>query len=334
MEYTQNMAVYGIGNPLIDYLCYVGDEDISSLGLFKGTMNLIDSEKRNEIIDHIKNLDIRYSCGGSCPNTMITLRSLSVETTLAGGIGRDEHGKMYKDRLDELGVKNELVENQWPTGTSIILITPDRERTMCTYLGANRYFSKENVNMESALSADIFYFTGYMWDTESQKGAIKSVLDKAKDRNMKIAFDIADPFAVGRNRSTFYSLIRDYIDIVFANSEEARYLFDNYDAYECVKNMGKLAPVAVVKNGKKGSFVSDNGNIYSIPLYGTTSPVDTTGAGDTYASGFLYGVEKGFDMKTSAEIASYLAGEIISQMGAQFSKEKTEEVKNYIEKIF
>lgn len=328
------MAVYGIGNPLIDYLCFINDEDIAALGLHKGTMNLIDEDKRLEILAYIKDKDIRYSCGGSCPNTMVTLKSLGVSTTLAGGIGFDEHGRMYSRRLEELGVGNDLVENQAPTGTSIILVTEDRERTMCTYLGANRFFDSPDVKLENARNADIFYFTGYMWDTEPQKRAIKSVLDIKKECSFKVAFDIADPFAVGRYRQTFLDIITGYADIVFANSEEARNLLDNYDAYECCKSLGKLCRTAIVKNGKKGSYVSHDGKIYQIPLYGTSNPVDTTGAGDTYAAGFLYGMEKGCGIDDSARIASFLAGEIISQLGAQFSKEKTEELIKYLNENF
>lgn len=332
--YNLGMSVYGIGNPLIDLLCFVKDEDIKNLSLFKGTMNLIDEDKREEIITYLKKKKIKYSCGGSCPNTMVTLKCLGVETYLAGGIGKDEMADMYKARLKETSVHDELVKNDSPTGTSIILITEDRERTMCTYLGANRNFDSKDVNLESVKNADIFYFTGYMFDTESQKRAIRKVLEKKKEYGFLVAFDIADPFAVGRYRQTFFDLITEYVDIVFANSEEARFLIDNYDAYECAKSIGKLCPVAAIKNGKKGSFISKNREIFEIPVYGSSKPVDTTGAGDTYAAGFLYGVEKGYSVSDSGKIASFLAGEIISQIGAQFNENKSKELRDYLEYNF
>lgn len=325
--------VYGIGNPLIDYLCSVEEKDLDILGLHKGTMLLIDPEKRAQIVEYTKNREISYSCGGSCPNTMITLCSLGIPTILAGGVGNDEHGRMYKAKLRESGVKDETVSFDAITGTSIILLTGDKERTMNTYLGANRLFDSVNVVEESAENASLFYFTGYMWDTEPQQRAVRKVLDIAKKNGIRIAFDIADPFAVGRYRQTFLSIIEEYCDIVFANSEEARYLLDNYDAYECCRTMGKLCDIAVVKNGKNGSFVSDRRRITQIPLYGTSKPVDTTGAGDTYAAGFLYGYMKGYPSEKSGRIASYLAGEIISQIGAQFSKERIEEIRKTIDDI-
>ena len=174
----------------------------------------------------------------------------------------------------------------------------------------------------------------YMWDTEAQKGAVKKALAYCKEHSIRVAFDIADPFAVGRYRQTFLSLIEEYCDIVFANSEEARFLFDNYDAYECCRSMGKLCHVAVVKNGRKGSYVCENGRIVQVPLQGSTNPVDTTGAGDTYAAGFLYGVAKGCDMATSGQIASYLAGQVISQLGTQFSAAKAKELREHVEKTY
>ena len=259
---------------------------------------------------------------------------LGVDTTLAGGVGSDELSAIYRDKLRKVGVVDELVTYDEPTGTSIILLTEDRERTMNTYLGANRCFSRKDVNIDSLSKASLFYFTGYMWDTEAQKGAVSYALDYCRDHGIKVAFDVADPFAVGRYRQTFLRLIEDYCDIVFANSEEARYLFDNYDAYECCKSMSKLCHVAVVKNGKKGSYVANDRKIVQIPLHGSTSPVDTTGAGDTYAAGFLYGIAKGYDTETCGCIASYLAGEIISNLGAQFSIQKASEISSRLKEQY
>ena len=327
--------VYGIGNPLIDYLCSIEDRDLAQLSLNKGTMLLIDTEKQKEIIDYTKDKDISYSCGGSCPNTMVTLSSLGINTTLAGSIGNDDLGRMYRSQLKKSGVVDQLVYKEGATtGTSIILLTPDKERTMNTYLGANRLYSPEDVVEKSVEEADLFYFTGYMWDTDSQQKSVMKALEICKKMGKKVVFDVADPFAVGRYRQTFHSLISEYCDIVFANSEEARYLMDNYDPYECCKSLGKLCPVAIVKNGKKGSFVSENKVITQISSYGEAIPIDTTGAGDTYAAGFLYGYLTGHSCVDSCNIASYLAGKIISRLGAQFNDEELMEIKAFLSENF
>lgn len=324
--------VYGIGNPLIDVIVNVSDNDLELLGLHKGTMNLISLSKRLELTDFIKNKkEPSFSCGGSCPNTIITLASLGIEATLAGKVGNDEYGNIYKDRLTSMKVKNNLaLSSDNVTGSSIILITPDSERTMNTYLGANRDFSPDDVVEKEVSSSDFFHFTGYMWDTKNQMDAIRKALKISKANGVKVSFDIADPFAVGRYHDAFLELIRESCDIVFANKEEARIMFDNYEPYECCKTMGKLCEIAVVKNGKKGSFISHQRKMYEIPVQGPENPVDTTGAGDTYASGFLYGLCLGLDVEKSGTIASTLAGQIIKQVGAQFSEEKIPELKQLI----
>ena len=325
--------VYGIGNPLIDVIVNVDDEDLERLGLYKGTMNLISLEKRLELTDFIKTKkEPKFSCGGSCPNTVITLASLGIETTLGGKVGSDEYGTIYKERLASLGVVDNLAVSSNVTGSSIILITPDPERTMNTYLGANREYNPDDVVEDEVKNADFFHFTGYMWDTPNQKEAVRKAMQIAKANGVRISFDIADQFAVGRYRDSFLELVKDSCDIVFANKEEARVMFDNYDPYECCKSMGKLCETAIVKNGKKGSFISYKREIHEIPVMGPETPVDTTGAGDTYAAGFLYGLCKGMDIVESGLVASTLAGQIIKQTGAQFSPEKSAQLKAYLEK--
>ena len=328
------LSVYGIGNPLIDVIVNVTYKDLEKLGLHEGTMNLIDTKKREELVCFIETKKApSFSCGGSCPNTVITLSAMGISTTLAGKIGKDAYGQKYKEKLSTLNVKDNLVFSQNPTGSSIILVTPDSERTMNTFLGANRDFNEDDLNEEELTKTDFFHFTGYMWDSNNQKNAIKKALKIAKAKGIKVSFDIADMFAVGRYHDSFLELIKSSCDIVFANKEEAQNMFDNYDPYECCKSMGKLCETAVVKNGKKGSFISYRGKIIEIPVQGPETPIDTTGAGDTYAAGFLYGQCKHFDIEKSGHIASLLAGQIIKQVGAQFSSEKAAEMKSILEKL-
>ena len=324
--------IYGIGNPLIDIIVNVEEDDLVDLGIHKGTMALINGERMEELLAFSRGRTVSYSCGGSCPNTIIALASLGIDVTIAGKIGSDENAAIYRSRLKELGVGDELVEtDEERTGSTVILITPDSERSMNTYLGANRLYQASDVNIDTVAKADIFHFTGYMWDTERQQGAIMRALEVAKQNNTLVSFDVADPFAVGRYRQAFLSLISEQCDIVFANREEARILFDNYDPYECCRSMGKLCRIAIVKNGKKGSFISCDGKVSSIPVKGPVVPTDTTGAGDVYAAGFLYGLHHRYPVRESGIIASILAGEIITQRGAQFSERKSAELKAYFE---
>lgn len=328
---NESPFVYGIGNPLIDVIVSVSEQELKDLGLYKGTMNLVNVEKRLELSSFIKeNKTPSYSCGGSCPNTIITLSAMGIKTALGGKVGKDEYGDIYRKNLKALNVLDNLGSSENPTGSSIILITPDSDRTMNTFLGANRDFCFSDINEETLKKADFFHFTGYMLDTKNQTEAIYRAIEIAKSSGAKISFDIADQFAVGRNRDAFLEIIKSSCDIVFANKQEARIMFDNYDAELCCKSMGKLCETAIVKNGKKGSFISYRGEIYNIPVKGPSVPVDTTGAGDTYAAGFLYGLCNGMDVVDSGTIASVLAGQIIKQVGAQFSKEKAEELRELL----
>ena len=325
-----SLKVYGIGNTLIDIFSNISDEELSKLGLHKGTMHLIDPDRRSELLDFIKSAEPHYSCGGSAPNTLVTLSLFGVLTALAGKIGKDKYGRIYEEKLGELDIISELKTCENSTGSSIIFITPDSERTMNTYLAANRNFDASDINPELIARADYFYFTGYMWDTENQKSAILKTIEIAEANDTKIIFDVADPFAVSRNRDDFLRLIRDHAYIAFANGEESRILFDNYDTGECAKSMGKLCPVAVVKNGKHGSYIFTEGELLSIPVKGK-APVDTTGAGDTYAAGFILGLCRGFSLYDSGLLASFLAGEVVQQHGAQFTTEKAAELNRLLD---
>ena len=149
------MKIYGIGNPLIDILAYISDRDLERLSLYKGTMHLIDRKRHGEIIEYLKTKKLVYSPGGSCPNTMVTLRMLGIETTLAGGVGHDELADVYRLKLKDIGLNDELVSYDESTGTSITLLTEDKERTMNTSLGANRCFSEKDVNLDSMKEASL-----------------------------------------------------------------------------------------------------------------------------------------------------------------------------------
>lgn len=207
--------IYGIGNPLIDILAEINDKDLENLEIPKGIMSLIDLNERENILSYINSKKKEYSCGGSCPNTMITLSALGVKTALGGKTGNDEYGEIYENQLiNHENITSSLRTGESATGSSIILITPDGERSMNTYLGSNREFNENDVDETALNSSSFFYFTGYMWDTENQKSAILKSLDICRSKGIKVAFDVADPFAVGRYKDDFLNLIEKRADIV------------------------------------------------------------------------------------------------------------------------
>lgn len=247
--------IFGIGNPLVDVVIQASENDLINLELNKGTMELVNENRQKEIISYFKGKNPLYFPGGSAPNTILACAGLGINSHIAGRIGNDKLGDIYIDRVNEYGADSGLVRGEGRTGSSIILVTPDGERTMNTNLGACQNYSSVDIDKEKLARAKFFYFTGYMWDTDSQKSAIKIAIQIAQENNVKIVFDVADPFAVSRNKKSFLEMIKQDIDIVFANKSELNILFDSEDIEFCVDNLGKVVDNFGIKLGKEGSLI-------------------------------------------------------------------------------
>jgi sugar/nucleoside kinase (ribokinase family) len=329
---TPGIEIYGIGNPLIDVIIRAEEIDLTNLNLAKGIMRLVDLDERRHILSYFTGRQFAYSCGGSCPNTLIFLSSLGINVAIAGKIGYDEFGRKYEENLPKKNLLSQLIFSDGPTGSSIILVSPDSERTMNTYLGVNRQFSRADIDFDVLSRSSCLYFTGYMWDTEQQKESILKAIKSVRSRGGLVAFDVADPFAVDRNREAFIDLIDSEIDIVFANREEAKLLYNVECAEDAAELLGSKVDIAVVKDGSRGSMIKRKGrSVIQIPVR-RVEAVDTTGAGDMYAAGFLYGIFRDFSDKDAGVCASYLASRIVETWGAQFDPETraivAEEVKS------
>ncbi|UCB44519.1 MAG: adenosine kinase [Spirochaetota bacterium] len=310
-----HIDISGLGNPLMDILVYVDDDFIKNNNLMKGVMHLIDDNESKKLLHLIDDKKKELQAGGSCPNTMVALALLGLNTALAGKIGNDELGNIYQKKIVEKGVISYLKQYDCDTGTSIILITPDKERTMNTYLSACREFCKEDLQAEMIENSSLFYFTGYMWDTDNQKEATRYAIEVAKSNKVPIVFDVADPMAAERYREDFIPMIQESIDIVLANACEAQILTGK-DIEESVTILNRLCPTAVIKNGEKDTLIADKGEVFSIPVF-KSNVKDTTGAGDNFAAGFIYGILKGYDIPLCGRIASFVASKTIEKIGAQ-----------------
>lgn len=324
------VRVYGIGNILIDIFARVSDEDISALKLAKGTMHLTEGEERRRILSFIENQPVSYRPGGSAPNVIMTLAGLETSSALSGRIGNDRFGTLYESRLRDQGARSCLKAGPGDTGTSIILITPDSERTMNTHLGVNRDYSPRDIDPKILAQADFFFFTGYMWDTENQKAALREAIKIARDSGTKIVFDAADPFAVTRHHGEFVHLIENHFDVVLANREEARLIFHEEDLERCAGRLSELCDTAIIKDGPRGSVIRQGDKTHHIPVNPVTA-VDTTGAGDIYAAGYLYGLCRGWEISRAGKFASYLASRIVTVTGAQFEKDELTRIRQAVE---
>ncbi|MCK4543330.1 MAG: adenosine kinase [Spirochaetales bacterium] len=311
-------VVYGIGNPLMDIVVSATDLELASLGLKKGIMYLISEHVRKRLISFIETRHRFYSCGGSAPNTIIALTTFGIPAAIAGKVGSDNFGQIYADQLKDFNVISQLVRGEGHTGSSIIMISPDSERTMNTYLGVNSDFGPEDVDEDVVAGADIFYFTGYMWDTEKQRAAVLKAAEIARSSGTKVYFDVADPEVVKRYQDDFLIFLTEKVDVAFANREEAQILFGSKNEEEAVASLTELCETGIVKLGAGGSLIKSGNVQYRIPS-NLVDVIDTTGAGDMYAAGFIYGQVKGYTLKSSGICASFLASQIIRQHGAQFN---------------
>lgn len=325
--------VYGIGNPLIDIIINAKDNDLNNLGLDKGVMHLVDEKRQKEILSYFSKSKPIYHPGGSAPNTLLACSALGIPSLITGKIGNDEFGDVYIKQAQKFGVIPALVQGQGTTGSSIIIVTPDGERTMNTHLGMCRSFSKEDIDIEKLSKSKFLYFTGYMWDTKSQKTAIKTAINFAKANKIKIIFDVADPFVVKRNREEFLEIIKKDIDIVFTNKYELAILYDSKDYNISANYLSKIVKIAGIKLGKKGSIVLENGLQTLLPPRSIIAK-DSTGAGDMYAAGFILALSKGLEPIQAGKIGGFLAEEIIQGTGAQFNMNKIEELRISLFKDF
>ena len=317
--------VVSICNALVDLMYEVSDEDLLKYDLTKGNMHLIDQKGQEKLLNSIGNHAKAEELGGSAMNAMRALALLNKKVCFAGMIAQDEFGQKIKSRLNKLEINDRLSTSQdEATGTCMVLVTPDGERTMVTYLGASRLYTEEVIPVEELKQSKYFHFCGYQWDTEPQKKGILKAIDIAKAAGTKISFDLADPFVVTHNKSDFTDIIKK-CDIVFANKEEAKILGDG--SYEKMAEMvAANGSVAVVKLGAQGALIRTQDKTYQVDSV-PTKVVDTTAAGDMFAGGMLYGLVNGLSLQESGKIAATLASDVISRYGATLSQEIIEGIR-------
>lgn len=321
---SHEFEVTTVCNALMDIVVDVTDDDLIKLGYDKSIMTLVNEEEQKKILDHFKNHQHAIELGGSAMNAIRALALLKKKTSFTGMISEDRFGNEIKDRMFELGIKPNLGITDMATGTCLILVTPDGERTMLTYLGASLLYNSEHIPHNDIKSSKVFHFCGYQWGTENQKIAIKAAIKTAKENGTKISFDVADPFVVRANRDEFIELIKNDADIVFANKEEAKLLYD-LESKETAAKIAETGAIAVIKIGSEGAIIQEKDTIYKIDPV-KTEVVDTTAAGDMFAGGFLYGYTSGLTHDKSGHIAASLASDVISRYGATLSKEVLEKV--------
>lgn len=308
---------------MVDVLVRLDDESvINELGFPKGSMQLVDAETSKLIAEKTKKYKKEMASGGSAANTIHGLARLGVETAFIGVIGRDETGKFFEEDMKKSGIKPLLFKSDSPSGIATAMITKDGERTFGTFLGAAVELSADMLTKELFEGYDILHIEGYLVQNHE---LIEKALKLAKDAGMKVSLDLASFNVVEDNLDFLKEMVEKYVDILFANEEEAK-AFTGLSPEEALNEIARISDISIVKVGSKGSMIKQGDTIVNIePI--KANPIDTTGAGDIYASGFLWGYVNNLGFEKAGYAGSLLASTVIEVIGAKFDDKKWEEVK-------
>lgn len=315
-----NFDVLGIGNAIVDILSFADDKFLQDNGFAKGSMTLVDEEVARNL--YTKLGQTTECSGGSVANSLAGLASLGAKTAFIGKVKNDQLGAIFTHDLHAAGVYFDSKPSTKGAATAhcMICVTPDAQRTMITYLGACGTVSESDKDDALIARSNILYIEGYLWDAEDAKSAIRASIATAKQHGKRVAFTLSDTFCVHRHRAEFLQLIDNDIDILFANEAEIKALYETEDFDAAIaKIRGKVA-IATITRSEKGSVVVTKEVVEIAQTDPVHNLVDTTGAGDLYASGFLFGISRGWDLLNCAQLGNKCAGEIITQLGARSQK--------------
>jgi fructokinase len=308
------MKILGIGNAIVDVICKVNDDFIEQNNLTKGTMKLFFDE--NEFKQLLTNLKIEKTVsGGSVANSIVGLSQLADEVGFIGKISDDDFGSKYEEGLKKENVKYfySKKKEDLPTGTCLILVTPDSERTMCTFLGTAGKINEDDVSSDAIKKSEIIFLEGYLWD----EGEPKKAFDKAINNANKVAMSLSDQFCVDRHKPQFLNLVKDKLDITFANEQEITSLIDAKNFNEVIEFSKQLNKLVVVTRGEKGAVAVSGDEVIETDVQKNLKIIDLTGAGDLFAAGFLHGYINKLSTKECLKKGTEMSSKVIQQIGAR-----------------
>ena len=321
--------IIAIGNALVDILTLLEtDQVLENLQLPKGSMQLVSFEESEKVLKNTEGLKRHMASGGSAANTIRALAKLGATTGYVGKVGNDDIGNFFTDDIKKLGVFTKLINSDLPSGRAIALISKDSERTFATYLGAASQMTPDEINELTFAGYDILHIEGYLVFNQY---LIEKAMEMAFKNGLTISLDLASYNVVQENLDFLKYLIDRYVNIVFANEEES-YAFTGKEPDKAIEMFSAMCDIAVVKLGAEGSMVKKGDKKYKVGAI-KAKPIDTTGAGDFYAAGFLYGLINNKPLDVSAKYGSVLAGKVIEVIGTTLSDNKWEEIKQLIRTI-
>jgi len=316
--------VFGVGNSLVDVQAHVSDQLLSQLEFGKGLMTLVDGATQSRVLKELDGTPVSRCAGGSAANTIMGVADFGGRAAYAGKVGGDDLGEFFLGDMRKLGVAIDVPAHNEPTGTCVVLITDDAQRTMLTNLGASAHLGAADIDVHRIQAAKYVYIEGYLFGGEPTRSAALEAIQLAKEAGAKVAFTVSDPFLIEHHRDEFWALIEGPVDLLFCNLQEAQALTGHDDAVECAHEIHRHAENVALTMGESGSILMHDGAV--IPIEGVSvDAVDTTGAGDMYAAGVLYGITNGMTWKQAGHLASHAAARIVGQLGARLAQPFTRE---------
>ena len=324
--------VIALGNTLMDFLIEVDEHFLVEMNLVKGEARLVKEEETQQILEKLKHHEnnVEMVPGGSAANLLRAMGLLGANVILVGKVGDDEHGQIYQEQVRNHNVTTRLNKNENTTGHAITFITPDAERSFSVHLGAAIELKPGDVLEEDIAQSKILHIEGYQLEGPTLATVLHAV-SLAKKHGTKVSIDLSDGRVIRQNKELVTAFLRDYVDIVFANELEARD-FTGMMEEEAAAEIGKLVEISIVKVGELGSFIHHNNHAIKVPAY-NAQPIDTTGAGDTYAAGFLYGLCNNWPLEKAGELGSLLAARIVEKKGVKFDENEIVEIKQKVSPI-
>ena len=323
--------IIGIGNALTDMLVSLsGDEVLAQYQLDKGSMSLVDNQFQTDILKAVAGLPHSLSLGGSAGNTIRTMARLGTEVGFIGKVGEDSTGDFYIQALRNVGVEPFILRSEHSSGKCLSLISADGERTLVTHLGAAADLQANDIDTAVFEGYDALYIEGYLVQDHN---LIRTTMARAKQHGLKVAIDLASFNVVRENREFLHDLVERYVDIIFANEEEAYEFSGCRDAMEALLHIGKLCELAIVKTGIRGALIKRGDEVVEVGIMAAAKRVDTTGAGDFYAAGFLAALCEGMSLRQCGTIGAIAAGKVIEVVGTTLSDEAWNDIKMMVERV-
>lgn len=321
--------IIAMGNALVDIMTMLeNDQVLDNLNLPKGSMQLVDAETSKKVQEFTGNLSKSLASGGSAANTIRSMAVLGAQTGYLGKIGRDEMGKFFAQDMLNTGVSPKLIETSTPTGVAVALVSKDSERTFATHLGAAAELTPQDITPEIFDGFDILHVEGYLIFNNE---LIEKAMQTAKECGLMVSLDMASYNVVEANLDFLKYLTEKYVDILFANEEEAK-AFTGKEPKESLDMISRICEIAIVKVGPEGSFVKKGNYIHEEGVI-KVKPIDSTGAGDNYAAGFLYGIMNNWDLAKCAKAGAILAGNVIEVIGATMDDKRWKMIKTEISNL-